>query len=478
MRLLDDRSIDMKFINRTGNSVYIEDIDYNISFLGDEIQEIATSLIKRSSAFQKLVLMGGLEVVDINNERIEKNLLRLQKEANILAVTDQEEARMPSGETLEVVIKGHFYEAGGYAKVNRNLALGLSKLGTKVEIKPVSTRQNDLNEMEVRMLGEMRRSVGKHAIKIDSIIPSFSDISPRNSYRILYTTLESSTIPQQTIDICNQYDEIWVVSDFCKEVFEKHKVKPQIYVFPCTINLKIYNEEKKPHVFCPSLNSFVFGSVFGWSYRKGYDALLKAYLKEFSGNDDVSLLIVSRFQNTTSRSKVIQEEVEKFIKTYGGDNPPHIARCSRVIPEFEMPRIYRACNAFCLPTRGEAFGIPYAEASLCGVPVIATNYGGQTMFLNKDNSTLVDIDRLQLVQRGKMHVHYWDNQMFPALDSDAFINNLGTAMRNVFINYKEALEKNKKLQIELSKNYSVLGVCSRIQNRLNEIWANVRGEKK
>ena len=30
--------------------------------------------------------------------------------------------------------------------------------------------------------------------------------------------------------------------------------------------------------FGSNLNSFIFVSVFGWSYRKGYDVLLKSYL--------------------------------------------------------------------------------------------------------------------------------------------------------------------------------------------------------
>ena len=468
----------MIFINKTGNSIHLEDINLNIPFLGDESQSIDLVDVKKSEAFQKMAVLGAFEILTTSGSRLEKNILRMLSEHQQKPKQEViEENMMLSGDKAEVVIKGHFYEAGGYAKVNRNLALGLAKLGVGVEIKPVSMRRNDLNEMEVRLLGNLKRPVGRSAIKIDSIIPSFTDVSPRSSYRVLYTTIEATTVPQQTVDICNQYDEIWVTSDFCKDILSKYKIKPQILVFPSTTNTSLYNENAKPHVFTPPLNKFVFLSVFGWSYRKGYDALLRSYIEEFSSDEDVSLLIVSRFQGASERSKIIQEEVRKYLERYGGQDAPHISRCSRVINESEMPRIYRACNAFVLPSRGEGFGLPYVEASLCGLPVISTRHGGQLMFLNDNNSHLVDIDRMEPMRRGKMHVHYWDNEIFPALDSDEFIGNLRNAMRDVYCNYSSATSANKSLQDDLKKNYSVLSVCGRIKQRLNDIWTSVQGVK-
>lgn len=465
--------------NITGNSIFVDDIDLNIPY-NDQVIFISSDDIKKSESLQKLLIIGAFEILNCSEDRIENNMKRMnaaymENNKNIEKDVEREEENIPSS-GIDVVIKGHFYEAGGYAKVNRNLALGLNKSGINVEILPVSTRRNDLNEMEISALQKLTRKVSSKAIKIDSIIPSFSEISPRSSYRILYTTIEASTIPKQTVDICNQYDEIWVTSDFCKDILLKYDIKPSVFVFQPSINMSLYNEKSKPHQFTPSLKSFVFLSVFGWSYRKGYDALLKSYLKEFSNEDDTSLLIVSRFQGASERSKVIQTEIEQYIKRYGGNNTAHIARCSRVIPEFEMPKIYRACDAFVLPSRGEGFSLTVCEASLCGLPVITTNYSGHTMFLNNDNSLLVDIDRLEKLPKGKMHVHYWDGEVFPALNSDDFIERLGKGMRDVFTKYKNAKEKNNKLQEELKTNYSVTSVSEKIKSRLMEIKNNIRNK--
>lgn len=385
-----------------------------------------------------------------------------------------EEDRMPSGNQPEVVIKGHFYEAGGYAKVNRNLAYGLGQKGFKVEINPSNTKNSHINEIEARILASMTKKLGKDAIKIDSIIPSFSAISPSSSYRILYTTIEAATMPKKTAEICNKYNEIWTTTDFCKEVMEKSGVTRPIYIMPASVQNQLYHENHEPYEFRPKLKDFVFISLFGWGYRKGYDALLKSYLQEFSSDDNVTLLIVSRFQQSANRSDVIKDEIDKYIKKYGGDNPPHIARCKRVIPEHELPRIYKACDAFVLPSRGEGFGLPYCEASLVGLPVIATNHSGHTMFLNQNNSTLVNIDSLSKVAPGSSHVHYWDNEVMASLKSQSFIDEWGFSMRHVYENIDEAKQKNKLLQDHVREEFSFSANADRVAERLNEIWQKIR----
>jgi glycosyltransferase involved in cell wall biosynthesis len=138
-----------------------------------------------------------------------------------------------------------------------------------------------------------------------------------------------------------------------------------------------------------------------------------------------------------------------------------------------MPSLYRACNAFVLFSRGEGFGLPYCEASLCGLPVVGTNCSGQQMFLKDDNSFLVDIDHLQKVAPGTMHIHYWDGQEFPAFDSDKIIESAAEQMRYVFDNYKEAKKRNEKLRTFILSKYSVDVVSKLAKQRLENIWSNL-----
>jgi len=459
----------MKFINETKNTVYLHDIDKHITYQGDEPQEIDADTILKSHGFQKLVEIGKFRIVSIGSSRIEKNLLRIQKMKIVNAhpvVTENQHIATD----LEVLIKGHFLEAGGYAKVNRNLALGLQKLGVNVKVDIVGGTKSELTAQEMKSILRLRGKPSRNAIRLDSVVPTFGVCSP-GKHKILYTTVEAHSVPDQFIEAANIYDEVWVTSNFCADILTKSGLAKPVFVLPDSIDTSLYTEEGEEYEFQPSLsNHFVFVSVFGWSYRKGYDVLLKAYLREFSGDDPVTLLLVSRFQNRSSNRQHIKDEVSSYIRQYGGDNPPNIVRCSKVIPEHQMPSLYRACDAFVLFTRGEGFSLCYPEASLCGLPIIGTNCSGQTMFLNHQNSYLLEPDRFAKMPPGKMHVHYWDNQVFPVLTSDEVIDEAGGLMRAVYEDVITAVKKNDKLQKWVRENYPIETVAQKAKDQLLRNW--------
>lgn len=461
----------MQIVNKTGNTVYVDELDINIPYSETNNSIfISADNLKKSKALQQMIIDGLFEVFSFDDtERIECNIVKLkkEKEGKIDDVVTESCRSMEFDSDLGVTIKGHFFEAGGYAKVNRNLAYGLNDLGIKVSIDPLRSINNDLKKNELEKLSLFLSGKNKvPLISIDSMIPTFGQES-HSRYKILYTTIESYTIPQQFIDTANIYNEIWVVSDFCKEVLDRYDIKPPVYVMPNTVDVNNYTLDGDEYSFNPPLNSFIFISVFGWSYRKGYDVLLKSYLKEFSKKDNVTLLLLSR--NSMGQKDVVKQEVQKFIDEYGGEDSPRVVRCSKIIPEQDMPAIYRSSNAFVLFSRGEAWGLPYTEASLCGLPVIGTKCSGQTMFLNNDNSYLLDIDQLETIPTGTMHIHYWDNQEFPALKSDESIRKAGKLMREVYENYDAAKTKNEKLRENIIKNYNINNVMKKIGKRLMTI---------
>jgi glycosyltransferase involved in cell wall biosynthesis len=458
----------MKFINKTKNSVQLDDIAISIPYYDGMPQEIDNESLKKSFAFQQMVSMGGFEVVEASQDRIEQNLLRLTKRHEEVVAPIVE--RPLSGLKTEVVLRGHFYESSGYAKVNRNLTLNLARQGVAVEIEPISTKNNDLNEVEARMLGLFRKQVGKGAIFIDSVVPTHAKPS-KLYHNILYTTCESNAVPTQFIEAAEKYDEVWVTSNFCKQAFLASGMVKDIVVVPPIINSKLYAEGGSPYSFRPHAKSFVFCSVLTWGYRKGSDALLKAFCSTFTAKDDVSLVLLVA-EKSRSRQKEIKDEICRTLAEYR--NPPQVLCCMKNIPEYHMPSFYAACNVFVLPSRGEGFGLPYCEASLCGLPVISTKYGGQLDFLSDENSFLVEIDDLEIAQKGQTGVHFWDGHLFPSLRSDNFIERLAEVMRYVYSNITFAKEKNKKLQALIAQSFSGESVGFQAKTRLAKTAAKIR----
>lgn len=118
--------------------------------------------------------------------------------------------------------------------------------------------------------------------------------------------------------------------------------------------------------------------------RKGADVMLAAFAKAFNGRKDVCLMIKT-FANPHNR---IEEQVEKIRRDF--PQAPAIRLIMDELSEGQIATLYRQCNALVAPSRGEGFGLPLAEAMLCGIPVIATAHSGQLEFCNDETAYLVD----------------------------------------------------------------------------------------
>ncbi len=346
----------MKIINTTKNTIYADDIDQYFPYEEGKIEDIDPDLLKKSHALRGFILCGMFEVLEYDeNERIENSLMYLKKN---LPASPKEEVTEPvkletCSNEIELKIHGIFWDASGYGKVNRNIAARLSEMGFKVKV-DAKRSQNQLNEDELAPIVKLQKNqISKNHILIDSIVPSFAEIST-GKHRILYSTIESYTVPKQFTDCCELYDEIWLTSDFSASILRKYTKKP-IYVMTTGADPELYNEEGSRFDFRPNINSFVFISVFGWNYRKGYDVLLRSYFDEFSSDDDVSLLIMSRYQSgqTKFHRNKIKNDIDEIMKEFPNKDLPHVVRYSNTLAEKDMPKIYRSAHCFILPSRGE-----------------------------------------------------------------------------------------------------------------------------
>ncbi len=479
MIILED-ILNMKIINGSKNTLYIDDIDEYMPYRNGEVEYIDPDKLKRSKCLRSFILNNMLEVVEYDKtERIELSLMylkmKIDKEIKETPKTQEvlKDVKTPvlvRGNDIEVKIHGMFYDAGGYAKVNRNLALNLKEMGFKVQIDP-KRGQNQLQAEELKPFIEMENtSLSKNYILIDSIVPSFAEVSSAK-HKILYTTIESYTIPKQFLDCCQMYDEIWLTSKWSASVLREYVKDKPIYAVETGVDHELYTEEGPCFDFKPNVKDFVFLSIFGWNYRKGYDVLLKAYFDEFDADDNVSLLIMSRFQSGLSKyhKDKIKGDIDAIMDKFPNKSLPHVVRHSSITPEKDMPKMHRAANAFILTSRGEGGNLPALEATLCGVPLIMTNCSGQQGYLRKEHSYMIDIDYLAEIQPGQMHLHYWDGQKFPALISDSVHKQVRETMRHVYENEEEAKAKNKIMQKYVLANLTWNHTANAAANRIKEI---------
>ncbi|MEK6832908.1 MAG: glycosyltransferase [Nanoarchaeota archaeon] len=374
--------------------------------------------------------------------------------------------------TMQVEWTGPTLDLGGYANMNRSYIFRLQDkkdIRIKYDLLP---SLNDLDENTFRRLTHLRNTeVSETCPKVYGM--TVPQMSPSNRYNIYYTMMETVGIHKIYAERCDLCNELWLPTQFCIDQFKGAGVRTKITKMPLGVDDKLFNRNNiKPLKLTIPLKKFVFFSVFGWSYRKGYDILLKAFCEEFTSKDDVSLLISSRFYGSISEDKKerIRQDTRNVLAMVNNKDLPHISLFGDLMPVDLMPSFFALADAFVLISRGEGFGLPYCEASLMGLPVIGSYCTGQTEFLTEDNSFIVEPDCYEIADKRMNWIsHFYEGQKFPEFKQPA-IEKTRAHMRYVYENYELAKQKNEKLKELVLEKYTWDISANRARDRLIEIY--------
>lgn len=294
-----------------------------------------------------------------------------------------------------VYFRAPLYGASGYSEECWAAALALAEAGIPLQVAPVG-QQNDNRKLIPEASAKRLKDLERESINLpDSIIyqavPGHGlDLKLRGRTSVARTMFETNSIPAIFRDRCNAVDEVWVPSRFNMRTFAEGGVEPsKLRLVPGGIDAKTFHPGEEPLKIIQK-RGFNFLSVFDWWPRKNYQALLGAYLSEFTANDDVALILKVyqlndlRYDIPSEIAWMIEREHDLSL-----EKAPTIVVLNGFMTQEAMIRLYATADCFVLPTRGEGYGRPFLEAMACGVPVIATNWGGQIDFLSESNSYLV-----------------------------------------------------------------------------------------
>lgn len=360
-----------------------------------------------------------------------------------------------------ICFQGHIYGGSGYAEEARALALGISDYQIPMQLVPAgATRdtKNILPEESRRKLEVLQRqSVNlSQSVLFQFALADAWDMESHGRWCVVRTMFETDRLPDGVADRCNAMDEVWVASQFNLETYARAGVRESKLRFvPPGVDTRVFRPQAVP-LQVPQKRAFNFLSVFDWQQRKGYDVLLRAFLKEFKADEDVALILkVSQYN---SRMADLQTEIVRFVERMAGvrleDTPP-IILVNGFIPQQEMPRLYAAADCFVLPTRGEGYGRPFLEALSCEVPVIATGWSGQADFLNHENSYPIDYRVVSVPD--DLDVEVFAGHRWAEPDGD----HLRQLMRHVFSHQGEARRRAARGRLDIIRRYDWNAVIPR-----------------
>lgn len=185
--------------------------------------------------------------------------------------------------------------------------------------------------------------------------------------------------------MCSDY--VIAVGSYLKQCMQK-LVNRDIDVIPNIINeVFTYNKGAKNEAF-----SVI--SIGHLIERKGFDITIRAFSKFVDIYPDSKLTIVGE--------GILKQELLALVIELGLQNNVEFVG---IIHNEKLPEVYSRHHVFMLASRLETFGVVYAEAAACGLPIIATDCGGPRDIVTEHNGIMIPKDDIDAAFNALVALH-------------------------------------------------------------------------
>jgi mannosylfructose-phosphate synthase len=165
--------------------------------------------------------------------------------------------------------------------------------------------------------------------------------------------------------------------------------KENVEVIPPGVNIHKFKPlqqgEQESRTGLPEKYIFCLSRV---DSNKGYDLLLNAFAKVCEKIKDVYLVTGGGSANPQPREQEVLDMMDRIMNEKGIKNK--IVFVGHVGEKLLVP-YYQNAQFFVMPSIFEPFGMTVQEAMACGIPVIASKFGGiNTVLTNEKDGLLID----------------------------------------------------------------------------------------
>lgn len=273
-------------------------------------------------------------------------------------------------------------------------------------------------------------------------------------YRIGLWAWELEDFPEWLHSAFALVDEVWTVSDFCRDAIAKHSTVP-VKTIPVPVRDP---GEPGPAPTGPVqfLFAFDFNSI---GQRKNPWGAVAAFQQAFEGRDDVRLVIKA------INGKLHPLSAER-LRVLAADDP-RIELLERYLTVQELHDLYANSTAYISLHRSEGFGLTVAEAMARALPVISTDYSSTTEFFD---STVGWPIPYELVEVGKGNYPYHETAVWADPDLDA----AARAMREIADDPAEARRRGLAAREYILRTRSMAAAATWMREQLSKAYDSWR----
>ncbi len=282
-------------------------------------------------------------------------------------------------------------------------------------------------------------------------------------YLIAMWYWELPALPEDMVKEIDRVDEIWVASEFVRDVFLRYTSKPVI-VMPAVVEPEADESLTRSDLGLPEdavlfLVTFDANSTIA---RKNPYGALKAFEEAFGvGRTDVVLVV--KVVNLSSYP-VVQRDLRQHMARLGG------ILIETNMTSGEIAALIAHCDVYVSMHRSEGFGLGLAEAMYYSHPVIATGNSGNMDFMSATNSCLVGYHSMVV-----HHNELSDNPIAMVLYQpgnlwvDPDVHQAARLMRRLFENPTERMRIGARASSDIKARYSLSAAGRAMHARLVEV---------
>lgn len=289
------------------------------------------------------------------------------------------------------------------------------------------------------------------------VVYAQGDVFARNpaSYRIGYTMLEVDGFPAEWVRQAQGMEEVWTPTEFNRQGLLASGLRRPVHVMPLGVDTNYFHPGirgfRNPH------GEFVFLTSLEWGERKAPELLLRAFSETFTAREPVRL--VAKISNTDP-SVSLKERIRALGLKAGGGRISYLL--NRAIPYHELGALYGSADCFVSTSRGEGWGMPVLEALACGLPVIATDWGGHTAYLHEGIAYPL---RVRATELARAKCPYYEGLRWADPDEE----HLRHLLRHVSEQREEARTRGRTAAQEIAARWTWEHAAARILSRIEAL---------
>jgi glycosyltransferase involved in cell wall biosynthesis len=281
---------------------------------------------------------------------------------------------------MNVLYVGPYRQRDSMGLTSRNHLKAISAKYNNLTARPIYFRSHDQFFNDQKILELEYNSYETYDIVIQHTIPGCLFRNKAYKKNIGIISVESHNLnDSQIISNINTMDEIWVSTNYEKNILIKSGVSRTIKIIPPSLDIdliKTFDDHKLE--FHPIVNNmFKFYFIGEYLDRKNIEDLIVSFNLAFSYDEPVCLVLKTGIDtmNPIQSKKVIEEDIQKIKKKLRiGNKYKQEIIITDYLSYKDKIGLHNACDCFISPSYGESFCKSAIEAMILGkTPIFNTN---------------------------------------------------------------------------------------------------------